>query len=456
MSERHLFGTDGIRGVAGKYPLDAATVRIIGAAAATVLAKKGAHPVVVMGGDTRESCSMLAAALKKGFSSCGVEVWDLGVVPTPGVSRIARTYPAIAGVVISASHNPYHDNGIKFFSHTGMKLSDGIEARIEAVMRTIAEQGMALSRKKAPARPKTALVKEYIDFLVNSFPRGCTLKGMKLVIDCAHGATYRVAAEVFKRLGATVIALNVAPNGKNINKNCGALHPEIVAAAVKKHKADCGLAFDGDGDRIIFADETGTVRDGDYLLALSAKFLKEQGKLPGNILVTTVMANLGLFKAMQREGVKVHQTKVGDRYVFEEMKKSGGVIGGEQSGHIIFRKIHPTGDGILSSLQVLGIMARTGKTLSELSAVMQKYPQVLINMPVARKVPLEHLPRTSKAVAAAEKALKGDGRILVRYSGTENLLRVMIEGRDKAAITATARELAELGKNEIERTGATK
>lgn len=451
MSERHLFGTDGIRGVAGKYPLDAATVRIIGAAAATVLAKKGEYPVMVMGGDTRESCAMIAAALKKGFAACGVEVWDMGVVPTPGVSRIARTYPALAGVVISASHNPYHDNGIKFFSHSGMKLSDSVEARIEAVIKTITEQGMSLSRKKAPARSKTALVKEYTDFLVASFPRGYNLKRMKLVIDCANGATFRVAADVFKRLGARVVVLNVAPNGRNINKNSGALHPEIVAAAVKKHKADCGLAFDGDGDRIIFADETGTVRDGDYLLALSAKYLKEQGKLPGNILVTTVMANLGLFKAMEREGVKVHQTKVGDRYVFEEMKKSGGIIGGEQSGHIIFRKIHPTGDGILSSLQVLSIMVRTGKRLSELCNVMQKYPQILINMPVARKVPLAQLPQLSKAVAVAEKALKGDGRILVRYSGTENLLRVMIEGKDKAAITATAQELAALGKKEIEK-----
>jgi phosphoglucosamine mutase len=443
-----LFGTDGIRGVAGQYPLDSATVTQIAAAAARVLKKAGRQPVIFIGRDTRESGKEIAAALKKGLSAAGIETWDLGVVPTPAVAYMVHKYPVLAGIVISASHNPYQDNGIKFFSHRGTKLPDAVEARIEKRI------GLATGLKRpvvsrGAVRSQLALVKEYRDFLCGAFPKGFDLRGMRLVVDCANGATCTVAERVLTALGADIVAANVAPDGRNINRACGALHPENISSLVVKKKAHCGLAFDGDGDRIIFIDENGDVRDGDYLLSLTAKYLKERNKLKNNTLVTTVMANLGLFKAMEREGVNVLKTPVGDRYVFEGMTKSGAVIGGEQSGHIIFRRFLSTGDGILSALQVLGIMRDTGQPLSLLSGVMQKFPQVLLNTRVGKKVPLSSLPVTTKAIQQAEKELKSNGRVLVRYSGTENLLRVMIEGMDKDTISGMAGAISETAVKEI-------
>jgi phosphoglucosamine mutase len=438
--------------VAGTYPLDGATVRRIGSAAARVLERGGGQPLIILGRDTRESGEGIADDLAAALTAAGVTVWDTGVIPTPGVAYLVRHYPVLAGIVISASHNPYQDNGIKFFGPSGTKLPDAVEAAIEQEI----AQG-----KDAPAAGKSAgtrvakpeLAREYISFLTASFPRGITLAGTDVVIDCANGATCRVAGEVLTSLGARVTALHVQPDGRNINRDCGALHPGAVAEEVSRRGASCGLAFDGDGDRIIFSDETGTVRDGDYLLSIAADHFKKNGRLAHDTLVTTVMANLGLFRAMESCGVRVMTTAVGDRYVYEAMVSSGALIGGEQSGHIILMDHLPTGDGILSALQMLAIMQRTGQPLSQLSRIMRKYPQVLVNTRVGRKVPVASLPLTSQAIKAGESRLKADGRVLVRYSGTENLLRVMIEGVDKPMITAMAQEIADTAQREIEQLG---
>ena len=443
-----LFGTDGIRGVAGVYPLDAATVRRIAVSAAQILKKGNNTPVIIMGRDTRESGEQIAEQLKEGLSSEGIEVWDLGVVPTPGGAFMVRRHPVVAGVVISASHNPYQDNGIKFFGPQGTKLSDAVESEIEKLIHsdTTANNGSV----RAAIKLQGSLIRLYNEFLTQSFSKGHTLSGMRLVADCANGATCTVASEVLSSLGATVHCLNVTPDGKNINKDSGSLHPEKLAAEVARQGAHCGLAFDGDGDRIIFVDETGTVRDGDYILSIAAGFRKKMGTLTNNTLVTTVMANLGLFHAMESQDIKVLQTPVGDRYVYEGMVRTGAVVGGEQSGHIIFREYLQTGDGILSALQILSIMKETGESLSSLSRLLTKYPQVLINARVAKKVSLESLPKTKTAMRAAEEKLHGDGRVLVRYSGTENLLRVMIEGQDKKEIDALANGITEIATKEIQ------
>ena len=355
--------------------------------------------------------------------------------------------------MVSASHNPYHDNGIKFFSHRGTKLADSVESEIEKHIKdeTLISSNVSGQFKKlslinqAPAN----LFRKYATFLKNALPTGFSLKNFKIALDCANGATYQVAPNIFVELGADITTINASPDGKNINLRSGSLHPHGLASEVLKIGANCGMAFDGDGDRVIFIDEKGIVRDGDYVLALCSLFLKKNKKLRNNTLVTTVMANLGLFRAMEQHKIKVLKTPVGDRYVYENMKQSGAVIGGEQSGHIIFRKYLPTGDGILSALQVLNVMNETGKTLSDLCAVMVKYPQVLVNMPVAKKVPVENLPTTSQSIKNAESKLKSDGRILVRYSGTENLLRVMIEGLDEDFIAVIANEIAQTAEKEI-------
>jgi phosphoglucosamine mutase len=447
-----LFGTDGIRGVAGDYPLDAATVRNIGRAAARVLKQDGKKPLMLLGRDTRESGGGIAENLGAALVDEGVDVWDVGVIPTPGIACLARRYPVLAGIVISASHNPYQDNGIKFFGPEGTKLADAIETAIE---KEIVDGSPAVvqrdSRGTASARPE--LVNEYLAFLTGTFPEGITLKDFHIVIDCANGATFRIAEQVLSALGARVTAINVRPDGKNINLNNGALHPDVVAQEVVRLGASCGLAFDGDGDRIIFCDETGTVRDGDFLLSIAADYFKGKGKLAGDTLVTTVMANLGLLRSMRERGIRVITTAVGDRYVFEAMVNSGAVIGGEQSGHLIFSDHLFTGDGILSALQMLAIMRQAGRPLSQLSRIMRKYPQVLLNTRVKRKIPVDSLPLTRKVIGDGEMKLQSDGRVLVRYSGTENLLRVMIEGLDKQMITALAREISDVAQREIESLG---
>jgi phosphoglucosamine mutase len=451
-----LFGTDGIRGVAGVYPLDDATVRHIGAAAARVLKKEGTRPLILIGRDTRESGSAIGENLKAALSAEGIEVWDIGILPTPGIAYLVRQHPVLCGIVISASHNPYQDNGIKFFGPNGTKLPDAVEEIIEnEIIRRIAVTAVPDDGKAARGtlRSRNDLVPYYSDFLKNIFPKAFDLKGFRIAIDCANGATCAVAQEILENLGADVIAINTMPDGRNINLHSGALHPSVIAAEVVRRQANCGLAFDGDGDRIIFADENGEVRDGDYLLSITSDFLKKKGKLAANTLVTTVMANLGLLRAMEERGITVLTTAVGDRYVLEGMVKSGAVIGGEQSGHIIFMEHLPTGDGILSALQMLAIMKETGQPLSQLSSIMRKYPQVLLNTRVSRKVPVDSLPQTLQAIKDGQGKLRSDGRVLVRYSGTENLLRIMIEGIDKQAIAAMAQEISDVARAEIENFG---
>jgi phosphoglucosamine mutase len=446
-----LFGTDGVRGIAGKYPLDEKTVRTIGVAAAKVLVteKSRSHPILI-GCDTRESSLWIVKALKSALSSHGVVVWDLGVIPTPGVAFLVKKYPALAGIVVSASHNPYRYNGIKFFSHKGIKLQDAVELKIEEEIERMSSQPQALRADRlVKSRSKLALNGEYLDFLKSTFPKKLSLKGMKIVIDCANGATCAIAPRLFRSLGAKVVSVNASPDGKNINEHCGSLHPEKLSGAVLENGAECGIAFDGDGDRVMFVDETGEIRDGDFFLSIIAKYLKGKGRLRNNTLVTTVMANLGLFKAMKENGIDVIQTKVGDRYVFEKMTELDAAVGGEQSGHVIFKKLLPTGDGMLSALQFLAAVRDTGSKISELAGVMKKYPQVLLNTDVEKKVPIEKLLETTKMIKATEKTLNSDGRVLVRYSGTENLLRVMIEGLDKKMIDNMAKNIVDTAKNEI-------
>ncbi len=446
-----LFGTDGIRGVAGKYPLDPATIGRIGAAAAQVLKAHSQRHIIIIGRDTRESGSGITAALAQAFSGEGVEVWDIGVIPTPGIAHLVKHFPVLAGVVVSASHNPFLDNGIKFFGPQGTKLSDALEQEIEKNIHATENSAQRAAVKSGDVKQQSDLLGHYTQFLRSSFAQGVRqLQGMRLVIDCAHGATYRVAPELFAALGAEVTALNVAPDGRNINKGAGSLHPETLAKEVMRTKSFCGLAFDGDGDRVIFVDEHGHVRDGDYILAIASWYLKNKGELVNNTLVTTVMANLGLFKAMEKLDINVLKTPVGDRYVYEEMMRSGAVIGGEQSGHIIFRNFLPTGDGMLSAVQMLAILGATGKPLTDLCTMMTKYPQILVNTKVARRVPIESLPKTVEAIKAAEMKLKSDGRVLVRYSGTESLLRVMVEGPEKDAIAVMADEIVATATREIE------
>jgi phosphoglucosamine mutase len=444
-----LFGTDGIRGVAGQYPLDTPTVKRIGAAAAQVLKKRAGKKLIILGRDTRESGTKIATLLKKEFTRAGIETWDVGVIPTPGIAYLLKQYPSLAGVVISASHNPYTDNGIKFFGPAGSKLPDHLEATIEKAIHEGDFSSSAAHVQKLHSR-QSKLLTEYRAFLKDSFQGGFDLAGMKIVLDCANGATSVAAPELFTSLNAKVATLNADPNGRNINHNSGSLHPEKLAGEVLRRKAACGIAFDGDGDRVIFVDEKGVVRDGDYLLGIAAAHRKQNGTLTNNTLVTTVMANLGLYKAMEKEGINVLKTKVGDRYVYEMMFESGAVVGGEQSGHIIFKEYLSTGDGMLSALQILSVLRSSGKPLSKLCSFLKKYPQMLLNTKVARKVPPEELPLTGKAIAAAEKQLGDNGRVLVRYSGTENLLRVMVEGPTKGAISTIVKNISEVAKKEIE------
>ena len=443
---KKLFGTDGIRGVAGRYPLDSKTIIRTAQAAALELKNTTPSRLVLLGRDTRRSGKNISQALIKGFLSCGIDAWDLGVIPTPGVAWLARKYPVMAGVVISASHNPYRDNGIKFFSHNGTKLSDSVESLIE--QRIVSDKPLAAGLSGGKAKTLFTPAEYYENMLCLSAARS-GLAGLKIVLDCANGACSNIAPSLFSGLGARVWVINASPSGVNINLNSGSLHPEKLSAEVRRRKADIGIAFDGDGDRAMFVDETGVVRDGDYILALLALHFKRLGKLRKNTLVTTVMANLGLVRCMAASGIKLVTTSVGDRYVFEGMLSSGAVLGGEQSGHLIFSELLPTGDGMQSALQVLSVMKETGQKLSKLTSVMKKYPQILINTFVDAKIPLEKLPETSRSIKAFEKKLGGEGRVLVRYSGTENLIRVMIEGRDKKEIKSMARAISDTAKKEI-------
>ncbi len=442
---RKLFGTDGIRGVANIYPMTTEIAMQVGRAIAFIVKnRKGRHRIVI-GKDTRVSGYMLENALAAGICSMGVDVLLVGPLPTPGIAFITTSMRADAGVVISASHNPFQDNGIKIFSGDGFKLPDELEADIEDL---IFSQKMAALRPVAEEVGKASRIEDakgrYIVFLKNIFPKKLSLDGMHIVLDCANGATYGVAPHVFEELGAKVTSLGVSPDGKNINHECGALHPELMAAKVKKTGADIGLALDGDGDRLIVCDENGKVVDGDHIMAICAKDLMKKRKLKKKTLVTTVMSNMGLGIAMEEMGGKMIRTQVGDRYVVEEMRRKGYSFGGEQSGHLVFLDHITTGDGNLAALQLLAIMQKRQKTLSQLAKVMKSYPQVLNNVRTAKKIDLENFTDFQKAVTKMEKKLGKTGRILVRASGTEPVIRVMVEGEKKKVIQAMADELGEM------------
>lgn len=442
--EKKLFGTDGVRGVANIDPMTAEMAMQLGRAVAYVFKQDaGRRHRIIIGKDTRLSGYMLENAMVAGICSMGVDVLVVGPLPTPGIAFITSSMRADAGVVISASHNLYQDNGIKFFSGSGFKLPDEMEIQIEDLiinhridaLRPIAEDvGKAFRIDDAIGR--------YVVFLKNSFPRELDLQGLRIVLDCAHGAGYRVAPAVLTELGAEVIAIGVDPNGLNINDGCGSMHPEVMAAKVKEYRADLGIALDGDADRVIFVDEQGQEVDGDHILALCGTELIKTGSLKKKTVVATVMSNMGLEIAMKQAGGKVVRTAVGDRYVVEEMIRGGYNLGGEQSGHMIFLDHNTTGDGVLSALQVLAIMQRSGKPLSELASVMTSLPQVLVNVKVRKKAVLGKVPPIKSAMDAIEQEVNGKGRLLVRYSGTEPLLRIMVEGENQDRINQLAEDLA--------------
>ncbi len=442
---RKLFGTDGIRGVANVHPITVEIAMQIGRAIAFLLKEKGHRPKVVIGKDTRLSGYMIENALAAGICSMGVDVLLVGPLPTPGIAFITTSMRADAGVVISASHNPFQDNGIKIFSRDGFKLPDELELEIEELI--YSQKMMALqpvAEEVGKAHRIDDAVGRYIVFLKNTFPRLYTLEGFHIVVDCAHGATYKVAPHVFEELGAKVTSIGVSPDGKNINHGCGALHPELMAKKVKEFGADIGLALDGDGDRLIVCDENGEVVDGDHIMAICAKELITRRKLKKKTVVATVMSNMGLEVAMKEMGGKMVRTGVGDRYVVECMRKNGYSFGGEQSGHLVLLDENTTGDGILAGLQLLAIMRKRKKKLSELAEVMESFPQVLKNVRTADKVNLDKISGFHEAVKTYEKQLGSTGRILVRLSGTEPVVRVMVEGQDEGEINDIADGLCKL------------
>jgi len=448
-----LFGTDGIRARAGEGPLSPESLRRLGHALGTLLRDHPRifHPEVsptvrrtlklpakvsgvriVIGRDTRASGPSIERDLLHGM---GVEAIQVGVVPTPGIAWLARYWKAALGIAISASHNPAHDNGIKVISGEGFKIPDAAEARIEEVWKSS-------TGEKRPGKAGKRSGVPYLKFLRTQFPNGKPLKDFKLVIDCAHGAASPWAPKLFLSLGARVTVLHAKPNGKNINEGAGALYPDRLAKAVLAAKADLGAAFDGDADRCILVDEKGVERDGDHILALCAAAMQRAGTLGGEAVVSTVMANLGLEKRLQSMGLKLARVKVGDKFVAEEMMRTGARLGGEQSGHIIFLDAATAGDGMLTTLRVLRVLLETGKPLGELCAGLTKAPQVLINIPVREKPDMGGVPAVREAVAAAERELDGDGRILLRYSGTEPLCRVMVEGMNPEMVRRTAEAVA--------------
>lgn len=444
-----LFGTDGIRGKANQYPMTGEMAFKIGRAAAYVLKKKHGRDIILIGKDTRLSGYMLESALTSGICSMGVNVILVGPMPTPGIAFATRSLRVDAGIVISASHNPFDDNGIKFFSSEGLKLSDNIERDIEAaVLSEELEKVRPLGTEIGKAYRVDDAVGRYIEYVKASFPKGMTLEGMKVVVDCANGANYKVTPLVLKELGAEVIAINDKPDGVNINANCGATHPEAVQKRVLEYKAAIGIAHDGDGDRAILCDETGEIVDGDKIMAICAIDMKRKKMLKENTVVTTVMSNIGFENYLKKSGIKVLRTQVGDRYVVEEMLKQGCNLGGEQSGHIVFMDYNTTGDGAVTALQVLAIMRKTKRPLSRLAAGIPIYPQVLVNVPVSRPQRLEKFPAVITAIKRAEKKL-ANGRIFVRPSGTEPKIRVMAEGDNMHNISAIAEELAEVIKKNM-------
>ena len=443
MTEKRLFGTDGVRGIANIEPMTAETALKLGRAIARLFKNEPRRHRIVIGKDTRLSGYMLESAMVAGICSMGVDTLLVGPLPTPGIAFITSSMRADAGVVISASHNPYQDNGIKFFSSDGFKLPDSQELELESFIfedhdpshrPTANDLGKAYRLDDAIGR--------YVVFAKNCFPKELNLEGLKIAVDCANGAAYKVTPEVLYELGAEIIPIGVMPDGENINKDCGSLYPEVVSKVVKETGADIGIAIDGDGDRCIVVDEKGTVLSGDHIMAIAATAMIKEGTLKNNTLVATVMSNSGLDDSIASAGGKLLRTSVGDRYVVEEMIRCGSNLGGEQSGHIIFSDHTTTGDGTISALKVLERMVKDAKPLSELSKVMTTYPQVLLNVKVTEKKRIEEMPAFSKNLEMIKEKLGTRGRAFMRYSGTEKLARITVEGPDEAEIGAYANELA--------------
>lgn len=443
---RKYFGTDGVRGKVGEMPITPEFVMHLGYSAGKVLAEadkkmsKGERPAVLIGKDTRISGYLLEAALQAGLAAAGVDVWLSGPLPTPGIAYLTRALRLQAGVVISASHNPFEDNGIKFFSSMGTKLPDKIERAIEAGMdepiqcMSSAQLGKARRLSDAPGR--------YIEFCKSSFPNELDLRGMKIVVDCAHGATYHVAPHVFHELGAEVIAIGNQPDGLNINLNCGSTHPKALQEAVLANKADIGISLDGDGDRVMMVDADGTLYDGDHLVYAIAKHRHNNGTLKGGV-AGTLMTNLAMEHALAKLKVPLERAKVGDRYVMEMLQKNGWQLGGENSGHILCLDKHTTGDGIISALQVLHALREHKTTLADFIGELTLYPQILINVPIKKGFDFHENVAVQKSLVEAESALNGSGRVLLRPSGTEPVLRVMVEGRDKKQVEQWAKSIAD-------------
>lgn len=439
---RRLFGTDGIRGKANVYPMTVDIVMKIGKAAGLIFRNGEKKSKIIIGKDTRLSGYMIESALAAGLLSTGVEVYFVGPMPTPAIAHITKSFAADAGIVISASHNPYEDNGIKFFDSNGFKLPDEMEEKMEELALSdinteeITGEAVGKAHRIGDARGR------YIEFAKSSIG-SMSLAGLKIVLDCANGATYHITKYILMELGATVILRNTRPDGKNINEKCGAVYPELLKEDVLREKADLGIALDGDGDRVIMLDENGNVVDGDTMMTIVALEMMEKNKLNHNTLVITHYSNLGLVKAIEAKGGKAVRVQAGDRYVAEEMRKNGYNLGGEQSGHIIFSDHTTTGDGTISALQILRIMKEGDKKLSELSMAMTRFPQITLNVGVKEKKDLNSLPAVQSAIFSVEEKLRDSGRVLVRYSGTQNLLRIMVEGPEKDAIERYAKEIAD-------------
>jgi phosphoglucosamine mutase len=450
---RKLFGTDGIRAVAGESPLDQNTIFACGLALGHSLRKMAAEPKVILGRDTRESGPWIAATLAAGLRETGVRVESAGVITTPAVAFLARTHGFQAGVVISASHNPWRDNGIKLFGGDGFKLADAVELAMEdEILHHAAEMEIQGATHDTATRTvvddNAAFKADYIQFLIDCVP-GLSLAGLRIVADCANGASAAVAPELFRRLGGEVVLLNINPDGRNINLNCGALHPEFVAAEVSARGADLGLTFDGDADRCMLAGTKNNIINGDAILLMAARDLKARGLLTGDLVVATTMSNMGLEAALKRSGIRMLRAPVGDRYVLEQMLAHHAALGGEQSGHILLPHLATTGDGLLTALVILDLIARSGKSIDELTAGLKVFPQVIVNVKVREKKPLESIPAVVAAIRAAEAELEDSGRVVIRYSGTEALARVMIEAESEEAMTRHANAIADAIRSEL-------
>ncbi len=440
-----LFGTDGIRGEANRYPMSAEIAFGVGQAMAHLFKKKGHRSVIIIGKDTRISGYMLESSLEAGITSMGGQAYLVGVLPTPGIAFATQSMRADAGVVISASHNPYQDNGLKIFGGDGFKLNDAQEEVIEDLILNNKLTDMLPAAKDMGRAARIEGVNgRYIVFLKNTFPRNLSMEGMKIALDTANGATYRVAPDAFTELGADVEVIHKTPDGMNINDQCGSQHTERLKNKVVECGAAIGMAFDGDGDRLIAVDEKGNEITGDQILVICANVLKKDGKLKNDLLVSTVMSNLGLTVACKKYGFRHHASKVGDRYVLEDMQRLGAIIGGEDAGHMIFLDHHTTGDGIIAAMQLLAAMIREGKPLSELARQMDIFPQKLINVDVKSKPDIATIPRIVEVIQQVEQELRDEGRVLVRYSGTQNMCRVMVEGPSLEVTEKYCRQIADV------------